>query len=198
MSILPRLGTTTSEHIRRSWAAMSHASYGEALYSESLGRRLGGGTKDWNSCGRLPVNSYRLGIVFLLLAISGCGGGGGFNPDKVTVSVSPANPMIATSATVELHASVQGLCSTCAAAINEWNVTENNDDPSCNWFDTPPTQPCPGGTIQKTAGGGPLTTLTATYHAPSSAGTFHVVAEWCLCFGSSVTKDGTSVITVSP
>ena len=143
------------------------------------------------------MSSCRLGVVFLFLMISGCGGGGGFNPDKVTVSVSPANPTIAASGSVELQASVHGLCSTCSAAINEWDVTENNGDPSCNWFDTPPTQPCPGGTIQETAGG-QLASLTATYHAPGTAGTFHVVAEWCVCFGSSVIKDGTSVITVSP
>lgn len=137
-----------------------------------------------------------VGLLILLVIIPGCGGGGGFDANKVSVAVSPSAATIPTSDQVTLKATVSGLCSTCVSAINQWSITENNGTP-CTWFDTPPFGPCPAGTIQATANG-PTSTLTVTYHAPSTSGTFHVIAEWCICFGSAITKDGTSVITVSP
>jgi len=139
-----------------------------------------------------------VGSLILLAVIPGCGGGGGggFDPNKVSVSVSPAAVTIPTSDEVMLKATVNGLCSTCASSINEWSIIENNGA-VCTWFDTLPLGPCPAGTIQATANG-IASTLTVTYHAPSTSGTFHVVAEWCICFGSSIKKDGTSVVTVSP
>jgi hypothetical protein len=137
-----------------------------------------------------------VGSLILLAVIPGCGGGGGFDPNKVTVAVSPAAVTIPTTDQVTLKATVHGLCSTCTSAINQWNITENNGA-VCTWFDTLPLGPCPAGTIQATANGS-ASTLTVTYHAPSTSGTFHVIAEWCICFGSSLTKDGTSVVTVSP
>lgn len=140
---------------------------------------------------------YSAGLLILLVVIPGCGGGGGgFDPNKVTVAISPPAATIPASDQVTLKATVSGLCSTCASAINEWSITENNGTP-CTWFDTPPFGPCPGGTIQATANG-LASTLTVTYHAPGTPGTFHVIAEWCICFGSATTKDGTSVITVTP
>ena len=133
--------------------------------------------------------------VVVMSTIVGCGGGGeGFDPNRVTVTISPAAATIPISDTLTLQATVKGLCATCVSTINEWRVTENNGVP-CTWFDSPPLGPCPGGTIEAVAGGN---FLTVTYHPPSDPGTFHAVAEWCVCFGSSITKDGTSVITVSP
>lgn len=145
------------------------------------------------------MNLYRLVRIVVLippLIITGCGGGsGGFDPNQVTVTVSPETDTIANSDTLTLQAAVHGLCSTCPPTINGWSVTENSGDPRCNWFDAAPDAPCPGGTIQETTGGN---FLTVTYHPPSISGTFHVIAEWCVCFGSSIKKDGTSTITVSP
>lgn len=137
-----------------------------------------------------------VGSLILLAVIPGCGGGGGFDANKVTVAISPAAATIPSNDQVTLKATVNGLCSTCVSAINEWQITENNGA-ACTWFDTLPLGPCPAGTIQATANGS-ASTLTVTYHAPGTSGTFHVVAEWCICFGSSVAKDGTSVITVGP
>jgi hypothetical protein len=145
------------------------------------------------------MNSARAlcaGSMVVLFLIAGCGSGSdGFDPNKVTVTVSPAAVTIPAGDAVTLQATVKGLCSTCISLINEWKITENGGSPNCTWFDTPPLGPCPGGTIQEVTGGN---SLTATYHSPSTSGTFHVVAEWCICFGSSITKDGTSVVTVSP
>jgi hypothetical protein len=139
----------------------------------------------------------RVGSLILLVVIPGCGGGGGgFDPNHVSVAVSPAAVTISTSDQLTLKATVNGLCSTCVSSINGWSITENNGA-VCTWFDTLPFGPCPAGTIQATANGS-ASTLTVTYHAPSTSGTFHVVAEWCICFGSSLKKDGTSVVTVSP
>jgi hypothetical protein len=146
------------------------------------------------------MNSYLALFVaplVLLVAVAGCGGGGGFNPNNVTVAVSPATATIPANGQVTLQATVNGLCSTCTPAIFLWSVTagDSNGDSGCDWFTTPPSGPCPSGTIQETAGGN---TLTVTYFAPSTAGTYHIVAEWSGGFGSPVTKDGTSVISVSP
>jgi hypothetical protein len=64
----------------------------------------------------------------------------------------------------------------------------------CNWLgDTPPVGPCPDGTIQ----GAGAVSPTVTYLAPTTSGTFHVVAEYSLAF-STIVKDGTAVVTVSP
>jgi hypothetical protein len=92
-----------------------------------------------------------------------------------------------------LQATITGLCSTCSPSINTWTISEDTSGGGCVWSNTPPTVPCPSGTIQLVV---PGNFLTATYHAPSTSGTFHVVAEWCICFGSSITKDGKSTITV--
>ena len=120
-------------------------------------------------------------------------------PVLVTVTVSPAAVTIPANGQVTLQATVKGLCSTCISDINLWSIAENNGA-ICTWFDTPPAGPCPAGTIQETAGS-LSNSLTVTYYAPSTPGTFHVTAEWfdSLSFGSgTTTKNGTSVITVSP
>jgi hypothetical protein len=130
-------------------------------------------------------------LVLLLIVTLGCGGGG-FKANNVTVTVAPAAVTVPAGTQVTLQATVHGLCSTCNPSINVWSITENNGV-NCSWMNTPPTGPCPGGTIQETGGN----FLTVTYHAPSASGTFHVIAEWCDCFANPIiSKDGTSVITV--
>jgi hypothetical protein len=129
--------------------------------------------------------------LVLLIVISGCGGGSGFDPTNVTVTVSPSAVTIPASGQVTLQATVNG-AGTSDNALT-WSIAEQTTN--CYWLDTPPAGPCPAGTIQQVTVG---KFQTVTYHAPStSGGPFHVIAEWTL-FGSPVIKDGTSVITVSP
>jgi hypothetical protein len=139
-----------------------------------------------------------VGSLVLLVVIAGCGGGagGGFDPNNVTVIVSPAAVTIPTSDQVVLQATVNGFPSGTSAPMN-WTIAElkanGASGAQCNWQDTtPPAGPCPDGTIQ----GADASSLTVTYHAPSTSGTFHVVAESNVSL--TMVKDGTSVITVGP
>jgi len=143
-----------------------------------------------------PCRTVFVGSLVLLIVIAGCGsGGGGYNPNNVTVTVSPAATPVAENGQVPLHATVNGLCSTCAPSIYLWYIYENNPANGGLCTNTPAIPQCPAGTIQET---GP-SNLTATYDAPSTPGTYHVIAEWSVPSGSgSINKTGTSVVTVSP
>jgi hypothetical protein len=144
----------------------------------------------------------RLGVsAFLwLIVAAGCGGGGGgYNPNDVTVTVSPASVTIPTSDQTTLQATVHGLCSSCAPSVL-WTIAELQTNGAsgaqCNWSgNTQPVGPCPDGTIEQADAS---SSLTVTYHAPSTSGTFHVTAQWSTLFNPVVVKDGTSVITVGP
>jgi hypothetical protein len=133
--------------------------------------------------------------LVLLIAIAGCGGGGsGTNFNNVTVSVSPATASVQVSGQVTLQAKVTGVSGTPALT---WSITELQTNGAsgaqCNWSGTtPPVGPCPDGTIQG-ADASPYTPVT--YHAPSTSGTFHVVAQWSTAF-NPVVKNGSAVITV--
>src|ERR1700722_9647670 len=110
-----------------------------------------------------------------LIASVGCGMSRGFNPNNVTVSVSPATSTTPPNGQVPLQATVQGLSSTFISSISLWSVTENPAGANCATdVGIVPPGPCPAGTIQ-IAGGNEL---TVTYFAPSSPGTYHVNAEW--------------------
>jgi hypothetical protein len=157
--------------------------------------------------GGSAMNIFRLFSVVLLafvVLLGGCGSGQSYNPNNVTVTVSPATATIPASGKIRLQATVNSLCSGCAASIANWGITEDAEtgDPSgftCAWFtdNGPPTRQCPAGTIEETPGG-PSSSLTVTYHAPPTPGTYHVIAQWSGGFGSgSPTKDGTAVITVT-
>jgi len=130
----------------------------------------------------------------LLIVLAACGSGP-YNFNQVSVSVSPAFVTIPVNGTVTLQATVSGLCSTCGDIIQNWSIAEAGEGVSCDWFTTPPPGPCPAGTLQLF----PTNTLTVTYYAPSTPGTFHVSAEWCICAGPvPIYKTGTSVVTVGP
>ena len=138
------------------------------------------------------------GPFILLLFIGGCGGGGGTLSSSVTVTVSPATVTIPTSDQVTLQATVKGTSNDANPSLN-WSIdelkTNGASGAQCNWLDTtPPAGPCPDGTIQ----GADASSSTVTYHAPSSAGTFHITAEIIVSLSPPVLKDGTSVITVGP
>jgi hypothetical protein len=139
-------------------------------------------------------------VAFVLLIVSGgCGTGNGFNPNRVTVTVSPATATVPAGGQVPLQAAVQGLGAGYISSINLWTVTENPNGADCATdVGIVPPGPCPAGTIQITS----ANELTVTYIAPSTPGTYHVNAEWEDFVNFSgppiATKTGTSVITVSP
>jgi hypothetical protein len=143
------------------------------------------------------MNSCRAFCVvplILLVAMAGCGGGSSFDPNNVTVTVSPPAATIPASGQVTLQATVKG--SPAAPALT-WSIAELQTNGAsgsqCNWSGaTPPAGPCPDGTIQ----GADASSLTVTYLAPSTSGTFHVVAQANVSL--TLVKDGTAVITVSP
>ena len=133
-------------------------------------------------------------LLVLLIVIVGCGGGGTFDPNNVTVTVSPPAVTIPASGQVTLQATVKG--SPAAPALT-WSIAELQTNGAsgsqCNWSGTtPPAGPCPDGTIQ----GADASSPTVTYLAPSTSGTFHVLAQANVSF--TLVKDGTAVITVSP
>jgi hypothetical protein len=147
------------------------------------------------------MDSYRtlsIGALISLIAIAACGGGAnGSNPNNVTVAVSPMSVTIPASGEVTLQATIKG---SPGAPSATWFIAElatnGASGSQCNWSGaTQPAGPCPDGTIEiADASAG----LTVKYHAPSTAGTFHVTAEWSTLFNPVVVKDGTAVITVGP
>jgi hypothetical protein len=131
--------------------------------------------------------------LVLLIVIAGCGGSS-FDPNNVTVTVSPPAVTIPASGQVTLQATVKG--SPAAPALT-WSIAELQTNGAsgsqCNWSGTtPPAGPCPDGTIQ----GADASSPTVTYLAPSTSGTFHVIAQATV--SSTLVKEGTAVITVSP
>ena len=144
------------------------------------------------------MGSYRalcVGALVLLIVTTGCGGSGS-NRKNVTVTVSPMSVTIPSSSQVTLQATVTGA----PAPFANWTIAElavnGASGAQCNWSGaTQPVGPCPDGTIE---GADASPALTVKYHAPSTPGTFHVIAEWSTAFNPVVVKDATSVITVGP
>lgn len=146
---------------------------------------------------------FSTGVLVLAVSFLGCGSSHGYNANNVTVAVLPATATVAASGKVELQATVTGLCSGCMPEIDSWGITEdagpgNSNGSSCDWFTSngPPITSCPGGTIEETSGG-LSNSLTVTYHAPATPGTFHVTAGWSAGLGMPITKQETSVMTVT-
>jgi hypothetical protein len=132
--------------------------------------------------------------LVLLIVMAGCGGGSSFDANNVSVTVSPSAATIPAGGQVILRAVVKG--SPAAAALN-WTIAELQTNGAsgaqCNWSGTtPPAGPCPEGTIQLAG----ADSLTVTYFAPNTSGTFHVTAQDNVSL--TLVKDGTAVITVSP
>jgi len=131
------------------------------------------------------------------MVTASCGASNSFNPNNVTVSVSPTTATIAANGTATLQATVQGL--PYASSITRWSVAENPIGAICATFvGIVPSGPCPAGTIEIADGN----ELTVTYFAPSAPGTYHVHAEWdhfTYFMGPPDTiRMGASVVTVSP
>ena len=126
------------------------------------------------------MNSYRafyVASLVLLIVMTGCDRGSGFDPNKVTVTVSPPAVTIPASGQVTLQATVKGAP---ISAVSSWTIAELKTNGAsgaqCNWVGTTPPGPCPDGMIQGADAG----SLTVTYHAPSAPGTFHVIADQIL------------------
>lgn len=133
-------------------------------------------------------------LLVLLIVTVGCGGGSSFDPNNVTVAISPSAATIPTSGQVALQAIVKG--SPAAPALT-WSIAELQANGAtgsqCNWSgSTPPAGPCPDGTIQGVDAG----SLKVTYLAPNTTGTFHVIAQDNVSL--TLVKDATAVVTVSP
>ncbi len=149
------------------------------------------------------MNSYRVlypGSLVLLMVITGCGtGNNSFDPNNVTVTVSPPAVTIPANGQVILQATVRGLCSACTVNIQLWSISENPSGADCaTYVGITPPGPCPAGTIQIPSG----SALTVTYFAPSTPGTFHVNTEgedFVNFTGPPIAaKVGTLVVTLSP
>ena len=147
------------------------------------------------------MDSYRalyVGALISLMLTAGCGGGAsGANPNNVTVAVSPMSATIPANGEVSLQATVKG---SPGAPSATWFIAElatnGASGAQCNWSgSTQPAGPCPDGTIE---GADASSSLTVKYHAPNTAGTFHVTAQWSTAFNPVVVKNGTAVITVGP
>jgi hypothetical protein len=137
----------------------------------------------------------RTAVLALLAVLSSSCGGGGYNAESVTVTVSPATVTVPENGQSPLQATVAGFCTGCMPEI-VWSFSENNGTP-CSWLDmnTPPVGPCPAGTIQGQEAIGPLSP-NVIYFAPGTSGTFHLTASQFIDL--TETREGTSVITVSP
>lgn len=147
------------------------------------------------------MNLFRalyVGALISLMLTAGCGSGAnGSNPNNVTVAVSPMSVTIPASGEVTLQATVKGSPGAPSAV---WFIAElavnGASGSQCNWSGTTqPAGPCPDGTIEIVD---VSSSLTVKYHAPSTAGTFHVTAQWSTAFNPVVVKNGTAVITVGP
>jgi hypothetical protein len=144
---------------------------------------------------RLPRALFVGSLALLMVVVTSCGPGKEYNPRNVTVTISPAMKTIPANGQVALLASVNNFCPGCTPQLI-WSISENSGT-NCTWEDvnTPPTGPCPGGTIQ---GQGTQDTLSPSviYFAPTTGGTFEVDAVQFVTVGENIT--GTSLITVSP
>ena len=107
-----------------------------------------------------------VGSLVQLIVMAGCGGSG-FDPNKVTVTVSPTAVTIPASGQVTLQATVTGAP---INAVDSWTIAELKTNGAsgaqCNWLGTtPPAGPCPDGTIQ---GADAQPALTVIYHVTCS------------------------------
>lgn len=135
----------------------------------------------------------------VLIALTGCGGGLPHS-SQVTVTVTPAQATVKAGASVVLTGSATGFTATPLSAwwIQESkNVNFNND---CGKLDTQAKDftGCPYGFVMYHDG----TTYpnTATYYAPTSAGTYHVALQMTqvCCWFDYLSKTAEATVTVTP
>lgn len=137
-------------------------------------------------------------LVCFVCSSVACGGGRATDFNNVTVTVSPTSATVTAGGQVSLNATVSGLPGDSVQLVI-WSIAELQTNGAsgsqCNWLgSTPPPGPCPDGTIQ---GASPLSD-SVTYIAPSTAGTFHVIATWSTAVNPPVIKTATATIMVTP
>ncbi len=111
------------------------------------------------------------GAAWLTLALAGCGGGGGGTSADITIAVTPSTATLSVGETQTLTATVANTTRTGVT----WSVQEGST----------------GGTI----------TSAGVYTAPSTAGTYHVIAKSAADTSKTATAEitvesGTSTVTV--
>lgn len=120
------------------------------------------------------ASSPRSALVALAFVFAvGCGGG-------VEVGIAPASPTVTAGGTVDLTASGPTIVK---YTLVTWRVDEDGGDAACTSVYSPPAQPtpptsgCAAGWLSVEQMYGFVPNVRATYHAPSTAGTFHVTAH---------------------
>lgn len=136
-------------------------------------------------------------VVVAIASFPSCGGSGLPHSGTVVPSISPSSATVAVNGTLTLTGNAIGFS---ASPIVQWWVQESHDlDASndCGYLSSqqPPQSGCPYGYVMFAS----VTTFpsSATYHAPSAPGVYHVTfsATQAAEF-SSLTKTVQSTITV--
>jgi hypothetical protein len=139
-------------------------------------------------------------VASALLFFSSCGGNGLPQPATLSATITPSSAMAKTGGTIILTATVNGFTD---SPIVRWWVEESHElKPSVDCATTNDTDlsfvPCPFGYIASTAID--RVPSIATYHAPPTAGTYHLVfrATQFGQFADNVSTDTTATVTVTP
>ena len=124
-------------------------------------------------------------------------------PEQLTVTIAPAGATVARNGTVDLTGNANGFSKT---PVLSWYMAEGPTTPAtpapyCGYLvpkNTPNTTACIYGYITYVSDSG--TSGVATYHAPDTPGTYHVVfiASQFDGFVAQGGKTATAVITVTP
>ncbi len=147
----------------------------------------------------MPRAFCTMSLVVLLGAASllgSCGSSGLPTPAPINVQITPAQASASTGTSTGLKGSATGLT---VAPVVQWWIQESQNDPggdNCGYLTLPATSPCPYGYVVF----GSVTDFpsSATYYAPSTPGTYHVVfkVEQDSTF-DHVSKTATAAITVT-
>jgi hypothetical protein len=142
-------------------------------------------------------NLKRSPLVLPLVLLASCGGGGLPPSSAVTVSITPSTATVKTGGTVALTGDATGFT---ASPIVDWWIQESKGGTGsdCGKLDTDPKDftGCPYGFVMFDDVNQFPT--KATYYAPPTPGTYHVVVsmtEIC-CYYDYLTKTGSTTVTV--